>query len=827
MLFFSGETCTNSSEDLLHAAEEGNLTAVKFILHNCNDTDINTEDGNYYDFTPLIWASIYGHSEIVGLLLQHPQISINKRSSLGNKGALYYASGGGYSEVVRLLLQHPQINVNIVNKHGETALYWPSSWGYSEIVMLLLQHPQIDVNKETDDGQTALGIASEQGHLDVSELLLDHIEIDVLKGLNMANKDDDDEYDEVGRLIFGNDVLTKNEEFFVHAIIGNLTEVQKQLEDSYRTIDINFCDKRGMTALHWASKYGYLEIVRSLINTPEINVNRERKNERATALMLASYNGHSEVVCILLNHSNINIHKRTKPKGDNPLMMASFQGHEEVMSQLIRTNRIDINDVNSNGESSLYKASQYGHLEVVAMLLRHPEINVNSATVNRVTPLMISCQEGHTNVAKSLLAHPKIVANFATFSGKTALFFAVPVTKYGNHEMPRELVELLLQCPSIDEHHRDEDGNDAPFYAGIVGLRNLTYSFETKALALLRKHGHTCCSDRVNDGLQIAAGKGDIFMVEAFLLCPQVNLNDGYKYGITPLYKAADKNVTDVVNILLDDPRTDVNVEVNSGNALYIASEKGNIQIVKLLLCHYDIDVNKVNKINEMSSLMTAIERGHGNIVKILLHHPQTDVNIIDAKEESALSIASKRGFLTFVKLLLRCPKTNLTNLYMRDNDYHGPNMLEVLKYRSELIKLQSSCCLNVGKSLLNAALIGDFRGVRGLLICPDVDVNIIDKKGRTPLYLASWLRHIKVIEVLLSDKNINSNIGNHIDGGTPFSIASKKGHFEIMEKLINHRQTQEGIGWSIDIWTSYFMKSKLDTGTTKDSATVVTPGVG
>ena len=69
--------CTNSNEDLLQASSDGNLTAVEYILQNCsNDTDVNTENNakNGHDRTPLISASDLGHSGIVKILLQHPQI---------------------------------------------------------------------------------------------------------------------------------------------------------------------------------------------------------------------------------------------------------------------------------------------------------------------------------------------------------------------------------------------------------------------------------------------------------------------------------------------------------------------------------------------------------------------------------------------------------------------------------------------------------------------------------------------------------------------------------------------------------------------------------
>ena len=43
-------------------------------------------------------------------------------------------------------------------------------------------------------------------------------------------------------------------------------------------------------------------------------------------------------------------------------------------------------------------------------------------------------------------------------------------------------------------------------------------------------------------------------------------------------------------------------------------------------------------------------------------------------------------------------------------------------------------------------------------MLCPDVNINVVNEKGQTVLYLASLMRHSKVIEVLLTNKKINVN---------------------------------------------------------------------
>ena len=237
------------------------------------------------------------------------------------------------------------------------------------------------------------------------------------------------------------------------------------------------------------------------------------------------------------------------------------------------------------------------------------------------------------------------------------------------------------------------------------------------------------------------------------------------------------------------------------------------------------LNVNELNERNEMSALMIATEEGHGDIVKTLLQHVQTDVQILDIKGRSVLQIASTTGFLRALKLLLRCSKVKITTEFQQDYDYHGPDIDNAFKMRSKLEQLDPTCCISIKHNLFKAAWQNDFRAIQGLLLCPAANINTIDSKGRTPLYVASWLGHIPVVEVLLSNNEIDINIGSHINGATPFSIASEKGHFKIMEMLTNFGGVQENQGWNSDCWSfnCRILESAYDSNTT--SATTKTAG--
>ena len=258
-----------------------------------------------------------------------------------------------------------------------------------------------------------------------------------------------------------------------------------------------------------------------------------------------------------------------------------------------------------------------------------------------------------------------------------------------------------------------------------------------------------------------------------------------------------------IVEVLLLNSEIDVNKIVGGENALLAATEAGHYSIVKILLGHPDIDIN-ISKIgNTGSALFVASEIGHSQIAKELLLKPQIEVNNrYGTKGKTALTMALQNDYLNVVKVLLRCPKTNLHITELDTSQSHNDSVYSI---RKTLLKSENTCCLNKNMGLIKAAVSGNYRAIKGLGQCPDVDVNTIDAKGRTPLYIASWFGHAKATEELLKLENIEFNKGRRLDGLTPISIASQKGHSQIMNILTNHSYINDYVvnnGWKSDEWT-------------------------
>ena len=128
---------------------------------------------------------------------------------------------------------------------------------------------------------------------------------------------------------------------------------------------------------------------------------------------------------------------------------------------------------------------------------------------------------------------------------------------------------------------------------------------------------------------------------------------------------AIEKGNVDAVKQLIEHEELDVNfinktfnmrddtVEWEKTTALNIAVGKENIEIVKLLLECKNLDVNFKNQRaqNKMrTALHTAVEKGNLDIIQLLLYHKNIDISIKDEKEKTPLEYSQNQQILHLFK---------------------------------------------------------------------------------------------------------------------------------------------------------------------------------
>lgn len=223
-----------------------------------------------------------------------------------------------------------------------------------------------------------------------------------------------------------------------------------------------------------------------------------------------------------------------------------------------------------------------------------------------------------------------------------------------------------------------------------------------------------------------------------------------------------------VVEILLDNKKIDVNKNIKINNndedevtwPLFIACEKGNMNMVNILLKH--TDVNKQN-LRGTTCIWIASCNKHIEIVIKLLEN-NADPNIANFKGDSPLIPCCQKGAESIVELLLE--KGANINLYNKNRD--NPVLI----------------CCRTGQAKILELLLKQYSG--------DALVNILETyaeiDGFVPLLAATELDKVECIKVCMkfgANINIRTNDDNLvIPGAMAIHLAAFYGRIRALQTL-------------------------------------------
>ncbi|KAI2494866.1 hypothetical protein MHU86_19670 [Fragilaria crotonensis] len=131
--------------------------------------------------------------------------------------------------------------------------------------------------------------------------------------------------------------------------------------------------------------------------------------------------------------------------------------------------------------------------------------------------------------------------------------------------------------------------------------------------------------------------------------------------GKTALFIACEKGHVEVVQELLENDEVDVNARCTDDKTpLYVASENGHEKVLRKLLECVDVEVN-AQCTNGKTALYIASENGHADVVRELLDDgDDVKVNLQCIDRKTALFIASENGHVEVVRLLHQNNKVNV-----------------------------------------------------------------------------------------------------------------------------------------------------------------------
>ncbi|KAL7963708.1 ankyrin repeat-containing domain protein [Trichoderma compactum] len=412
----------------LHAAAILGLTeATKLLLehgHNSNAID-------NYGFTPLSWASNYGHGAVAELLI----------------------IAGANLEVKDL-------------KNGFTPLMWAAAEGHEAMVKLLLDKGG-DINARDCGGQTPLAIAACNNHKKIVKLLhqnggrvsskdyFGRVKLESCRHLTHSSVRDNKKQNRTKtskRFHYSTPRISSDTK--IHQLIARYADLNAKDDDSRTllshaaergqyyivqslietgTVDLNKADgKTGMTPLHWATKKGHMSVVELLVNAGAQLETKEKRYEM-TALTLAIHYRREDIFGFLLQ-SDANVHV-SDIAGRTTLFNATLWGELAIIQQLVDCG-VDVNAKASDGETALFQSIRRRNSDAVRLLVEKGA-DVNARDNNGHPPLHLASSLGNIDIIRLLLGRDADVE--AVYDGSTPVYTAA---MFGEMDTMRLLVQM-------------------------------------------------------------------------------------------------------------------------------------------------------------------------------------------------------------------------------------------------------------------------------------------------------------------------------------------------------------------------------------------------
>lgn len=271
------------------------------------------------------------------------------------------------------------------------------------------------------------------------------------------------------------------------------------------------------------------------------------------------------------------------------------------------------------------------------------------------------------------------------------------------------------------------------------------------------------------------------------------DINSLNNYGQTSLYLACEKGNLEIVKTLLEIPTIIVGFRGHStSSVLFFAAQSENIELLKLLLNKDSADINAIDYNSRVTPLQHAFSKENIDLIVILLAYG-ADPTLLNQSNQSILDIAISKNNLTLIlKAYDICPGINI-KVTPKSNAISSAIQLKSLKFLKNLldsgISVKDFLSEKKETILIAACKTSSLEMVKYLLETYEETLTTIDatdSNGMTALHQACESGNWEIVDLLLSH-GTDRNHKNISDGTTALITATKANSTNIVKNLIQN----------------------------------------
>ena len=417
-------------------------------------------------------------------------------------------------------------------------------------------------------------------------------------------------------------------------------------------------------------------------------------------------------------------------------------------------------------------AEDRGHNDVASYL----RASIGAAGSGANLRLHQAVETGNQHEVERLLAKTPGVCAHRDSKGRTALHLAVIANN-------KEAVRVLL-ADGIDINATDHFGFRAVHYARWTNQYWMLTEGGAGVLQMLLEGGAT-------DSPTLAAARGDLSAVRAFVATDPTAVNDGEALQKRPLSAAVERGHRKIARYLLDhgaDPSLPEGRLCPHGSALMTASVNDDIEVARWLL------EAGATPNGEVDSSGTPAIRASSDAMRGLMYE-------FGGRPGRAWGFAQSGALETLAAILRYCddPFSDEESEYLTT-----PYTAIISGCRRRLDKSQSA---DAHEAMLNMFLRRRYPMPSVLTECKSylyhvphmtrqllnhgLDPNLPDWQRRTPLHdLSAGIRHVEnasEVMQLFIDYGADINAVDEEDRSTPLGIAARAGFVELVDLLLSN----------------------------------------